>query len=54
MSAGRNDLTFIYLAPFIRAAKGVLSEDDFEAIKPICGTARRDGQSCRGRVDSRR
>jgi hypothetical protein len=33
MSDGRSDLTFVYLAPFIRAAKGVLSEDDLEAIK---------------------
>ena len=33
MSEARDDLTFVYLAPFIRASKGVLSEDDFEAIK---------------------
>jgi hypothetical protein len=32
MGDAPGDLTLYYLAPFLRAAKGVLSDDDFEAI----------------------
>ena len=43
MSEAFDDVTVVDLAPFIRASKGVLSEDDLEAIKADLrkGVARR-------------